>query len=138
MKKSYPFIILFCLLVISCDKPKSLENEPDGTIKGNVIPGEAAGRSGLIRIVASHTNAWDGIDWNINGITLSTFGPYEIKELIAGKYYIIVHLDENKDGTMNSGEAWGGHDTNGDKRLDTVTLIGGNTLNVDVRCFSFY
>lgn len=137
MKFSLCIVLLF-FITGGCSNPESLENEPDGSIRGNVIPGEAAGRSGQIRIVASRTSEWEDIDWDTNAITLSAYGAYEIEELTAGKYYVIIHLDENRNGSVDSGEPWGGHDTNGDKRLDPVTIVGGNTVTVDVRFYAFY
>ncbi|MEE4312833.1 MAG: hypothetical protein V2J62_13300 [candidate division KSB1 bacterium] len=137
MKFSLYIVSLF-VIAGGCSSPKSLENEPDCSIRGNVIPGEAAGRSGQIHVVASRTSEWDDIDWNVNAITLSSYGAYEIEELTAGKYFVIIHLDEDRNGSVDAGEAWGGHDTNGDKRLDPVTLVGGNTVTVDVRFYAIH
>jgi hypothetical protein len=131
-------ILALLLFFLSCKQPENLVNEPDGTIKGNIIPGVAAGRTGSIYVVASYTNDPNETDWTKHSVTLSSFDSYKIKELVAGKYYLLIHLDENKNQQRDPGEPSGGYDTDGDNRVDPVTLIGGKTLEVDLRFFTFY
>ena len=138
MRRSVVLLFILFLVSIHCKKAETLVNEADGTIRGNVIAGEAAGKTGFIHVVATHTNAQDEIDWSRNSATLNTFSAYEIEELVAGKYYLVIHLDENRDNTRDPGEPWGGYDSNGDERLDPVTLIGGKTVDVDLSFFSNY
>lgn len=125
--------ILFLIVVIflGCN-PDTLENKADSTIMGQVLPGDAQGTTGSIIVVASHTNNLLDINWTGKRDVLNRFGSYEIDELVGGKYYIAVLLDENKNDKIDSGEYWGGHDANGDGRLDVVQVLGGKTTVQDV------
>ncbi|MBN1482149.1 hypothetical protein EH223_07825 [candidate division KSB1 bacterium] len=136
-------ILLFSLIIILgalpvCKNPDTLENKADSTITGQVLPGDAQGRSGPIIVVASRTNELDKIDWTLQRDILSRFGPFEINELIGGTYYIAALLDENRNDQLDSGEYWGGHDANGDGRLDFVQLDGGKTLQQDITFIAIY
>lgn len=139
MKKHAYILIAFVFLlltVFACSNPDTLVDKADGTITGEVSPGEAAGRFGRVIVVAGHTNDLNDIDWQKNRDALNTFGVYEIDELPGGKYYIAAHIDENRNDQRDAGEYWGGYDSNGDGRLDPVTLDGGKTLTVDIAFFA--
>jgi hypothetical protein len=125
-------------LLLACQNPDTLENEKDSTITGQVLPGEAQGASGSIIVVAASTNELENIDWSIRRDVISRFGTYEIDELIGGKYYIAVFLDANRNEQLERGEYWGGHDANGDGRLDLVTVDGGKTLVQDISFIEKY
>lgn len=126
------FIFLGSLLMCN---PDTLVDKADGTLWGQIAPGEAAGRKGPLIVVAAHTNELDKIDWNRNRDELNTFGNYEINELIGGKYYIAAHQDGNRNNQRDAGEYWGGYDANGDGRLDPVTLDGGKSVRKDIAFF---
>jgi hypothetical protein len=129
-------LVLILLSMLFCSNPDTLVDKADGTITGDVAPGEAAGRTGRVIIVVSFTNEMDNIDWQQNRDVLGQFGVYEIDELPGGKYYIAAHIDENRNDQRDSGEYWGGYDSNGDGRLDPVTLEGGKTLRKDISFFA--
>ncbi|RQW04509.1 hypothetical protein EH222_11115, partial [candidate division KSB1 bacterium] len=133
MKKILPpFICLTLCLCATCQNPNTLIDKADSTLTGKVLPGEAAGISGPIYVAASHTNELEKIDWQGQSDLLTRFGTYEIKELTGGKYYIAALLDVNRNAKLDSGDYWGGHDANGDGRLDIVTLAGGKTVVQDI------
>ncbi len=135
MKAVVLSFLILAAFVFACKK-ETLVDKADGTITGQVAPGEAAGRSGPIIVVVSYTNELDKIDWTRNRDVLSRFGTYEIDELPGGKYYIAAHLDENRNEQRDAGEYWGGYDATGDGRLDPVTLDGGKTLRKDISFFA--
>jgi hypothetical protein len=123
---------------LACHNPDTLVDKTDSTLTGSVLPGEAAGVSGPIIVVASHTNELEEINWHSQSDVLARFGTYEIKELTGGKYYIVALLDANHNETLDSGEYWGGYDANGDGRLDYVTLDGGKTVAQDISFIGRY
>lgn len=124
--------IMPVLALIACQNPETLVDKADGAITGNVLPGEAAGLKGKIYVTAASTNQFDKIDWSQQRDVLSQFGDYEITELVGGKYFIAAFLDVNGSSAPDAGDYWGGYESNGDGRLDAVTLIGGKTLAVDI------
>jgi hypothetical protein len=124
------------LALIACQNPETLVDKADGTITGNVLPGEAAGQKGKIYVTATSTNQLDKIDWSKQRDVLSQFGDYEITELVGGKYFIAAFLDVNSSSAPDAGDYWGGYESNGDGRLDAVTLIGGETLVADIAFLS--
>lgn len=130
------FLLLLLMILLTmppaCKNPDTLENKADSTITGQVLPGDAQGRSGPIIVVASFTNELDKIDWTGRRDVLTRFGTFEINELIGGTYYIAALLDENRNDQLDSGEFWGGHDANGDGRLDVVRVDGGKTVRQDI------
>ncbi len=128
--------ILTSLLIIACDSPTPPDQTADGAIRGTVLPGAASGNSGSVIVVANRNNDPMSIDWQRQRDGLSGFGDYEIKELKEGQYFILVHLDANRNGERDAGEYWGGYDGNGDNRLDAVKLIGGETITVDATFFA--
>ena len=130
---SFVFLLLSAL---SCNNPDTLVDKADGTITGQVAPGEAAGHVGRVIVVVGFTNDVDQIDWQKNRDVLNQYGVYEIDQLPGGKYYIAAHLDENHNNQREAGEYWGGYDANGDGRLDPVTLDGGKTLTKDISFFA--
>ena len=135
------FKIILLLLTASltlCKKSELLSHKADGAIIGNVLPGEAAGKSGPIYVVASRTSDRDAINWSSQNDVLPSHGAFRIDELVEGKYYLIIFLDENRNGVPNPGEPFGGYDANGDGVLDPVTLIGGKTVQVDVTFFAVF
>jgi hypothetical protein len=120
------------LALIACENPKTLVDKADGAIIGKVLPGEASGYRGKIYVTATSTNQLEQIDWSRHRDVLSQFGDYEITDLVAGKYFIAAYLDVNRNAIPDSGDYWGGYESNGDGLLDAVTLIGGKTLVVDI------
>jgi len=126
------------VLFIACHNPDTLIDKADSVITGRVLPGEAAGQGGPIIVVISHTNELEKVNWTVHRDILSRFGNYKVEELTGGKYYIIAHLDENRNEKLDRGEYWGGHDANGDSRLDYVTLDGGTTLVQDISFIARY
>jgi len=135
------FLLSFVVLLFStfsCQNPDTLVDKADGTITGQVAPGEAAGHTGRVIVVVSLTNDVQQINWQKNRDVLNQYGVYEIKELTGGKYYIAAHLDESHNDQRDSGEYWGGYDANGDGRLDPVTLDGGKTLYKDISFFATF
>ena len=136
MKTILSLLIVVVLIAFpACQNPDTLVGKADSTLTGKVLQGIAAGKSGAIFVVASHTNELDKIDWGSQRDILTRFGTYEIKELVGGKYYIAAFMDANGNDKPDSGEYWGGHDTNGDGRLDYVTLDGGKTVVQDISFF---
>lgn len=131
MNNKLGLLLLMAIILLNCT-PDTLENKADSTITGQVLPGDAQGTSGSIIVVATHTNNLQDINWAGKRDVLSRFGSYEIDELVGGKYYIAVLLDANRNNTIDSGEFWGGHDANGDGRLDLVQVLGGKTTVQDV------
>lgn len=138
MLKNKLFLIVLGLLALWGCNPDTLENKADSTITGKVLPGDAQGASGPIIVVASHTNNVADINWSGQRDVLNRFGSYEIDELVGGKYYIAVLLDANRNNQIDSGEFWGGHDANGDGRLDVVQVLGGKTTVQDVTFIKKY
>ena len=136
MKISRVAFIFLLLSIFNCHNPDTLVDKADGTITGHVAPGDAAGRTGRVVVVADFTNDIQHIDWQKNHDVLSQFGAFEINDLPGGKYYIAAHLDENHNDQQDAGEYWGGYDANGDGRLDPVTLDGGKTLRKDISFFA--
>lgn len=136
MHKIFGLILLILVIFFSCQNPATLVDKADSTITGQAAPGEAAGHAGQIIVVVSRTNELKNIDWRKNRDVLHQFGTYEIDELPGGKYYIAAHLDENRNDVRETGEYWGGYDSNGDGRLDPVTLDGGKTLRKDISFFA--
>ena len=139
--KKHLFVLLLLLpiyLTVFCKNAETLVNKADCTITGHIIPGNAAGRNGPIYVVASTTNDQNNINWTKNSLVLSSYGTFKIKDLVAGKYYLIIHMDENHNQQRDVGEPLGGYDANGDERLDPVTLVGGKTLEIDLAFFSSY
>lgn len=139
MVKSKAYFVLFVVVVslLNCN-PDTLENKADSTITGKVLPGDAQGTNGSIIVVASQTNNLEQINWNGQRDVLNRFGGYEINELVGGKYYIAVLLDANRNNALDSGEYWGGHDSNGDGRLDVVQVLGGKTVVQDISFIEKY
>ncbi|MBN1560279.1 hypothetical protein JW998_08515 [candidate division KSB1 bacterium] len=132
------FITISISAWLACQNPDTLVDKTDGTLTGNVLPGEAANASGPIFVVASYTNELEEVNWQSQSTVLTRFGTYEIKELAGGKYYIVALLDANRNETLDSGEYWGGHDANGDGRLDYVMLAGGKRLVQDISFIGRY
>ncbi len=122
----------FLLLFSVCRHPTPPAEKADGTIRGRVLPGAAAGFTGPIYVTAATDNRINVIDWSKRSTILPNFGSFEISELKAGKYYLAAFLDVDKSGDFNAGDFWGGYDADGDGRLDPLTLVGGNTLTVDI------
>ena len=136
MKRILAAFVFLLLSALSCQNPDTLVDKADGTITGQIAPGDAAGHSGRVIVVVSYTNELDAIDWQKNRDVLNQYGAYEIKELPGGKYYVAAHLDANHNDQRDAGEYWGGYDANGDGRLDPVTLDGGKTLRKDISFFA--
>ena len=128
--------ILSILLLAACDSPTLPDQDADGAIRGTILPGSAAGNSGSVIVVANRNNNPNTIDWQRQRDVLSGFGDYEIEELKEGQYFILVHLDADRNGERDAGEYWGGYDGNGDNRLDPVKLIGGEAITVDATFFA--
>jgi hypothetical protein len=131
-------MLLLTAGLIQCNNPEPLSNKADGAIIGNVLPGEAAGTSGPIYVVASRTSDRNAINWTRQNDVLPSHGAFRIEELVEGKYYIAIFRDENRNGAPDSGEPFGGYDANGDGILDPVSLIGGKTVQVDVTFFTTF
>jgi hypothetical protein len=138
MLKNKFYLIISGLIVLFGCNPDTLENKADSTVTGKVLPGDAQGTSGAIIVVASHTNNLQDINWAGKRDVLNRFGSYEIDELVGGKYYIAVLLDANRNNALDSGEFWGGHDANGDGRLDLVQVLGGKTTEQDISFIAKY
>ena len=131
------YILIFLIVLIAaCNSPTPPDQEADGTIRGTILPGTASGNSGSVIVVANRNNDPNTIDWQRQRDVLSGFGDYEIEELKEGQYFILVHLDADRDGERDAGEYWGGYDGNGDNRLDAVRLVGGETITVDATFFN--
>ena len=131
-------LILTVSFLFNCKKAETLANKADGIITGNVLAGIAGNSSGQIYVVASFTSDQDQTDWSKNSVTLKTFDQYKIQELVGGKYYLMLHLDSNRNHIRDLKEFWGGYDANGDGRLDPVALAGGETLTIDLSFFDIY
>jgi len=136
--KFYTQIIFIMVIALLACTPDTLENKADCTITGQVLPGDAQGTVGSIIVVASHTNDLSKINWAGKRDLLNRFGTYEINELIGGKYYIAALLDANRNDQLDAGEYWGGHDANGDGRLDLVQVDGGKTRVQDISFIKKY
>ena len=131
-------LLLIVLCACFCRKAENLTNLADGIIEGDILPGEAAGYTGPIHVVASFTNDLEKITWSGSQHVVTNRNAYKIKELVAGKYYVIMYMDVNRNDRIDSGEPLGGYEADGDDRFDPVTLAGGETLKVDIRFFGFY
>jgi len=131
-------VIIISLLLLNCSTQDPLSEKADSTLMGTVYPGIASGQKGHITVVVSETSFQENINWDVNVNHLTSFGTYEIKELVGGKYYIITHMDTNGNGQRDRDEYWGGYDANGDGRLDPVSVIGGETTIADITFFDIY